>query len=110
MARLLGLLFFLTLCLSAYAAPPNAASPGAVDAEFFETKVRPLLGANCFSCHGPAKQQSSLRLDSPGALRKGGDRGEPIVVPGKPDESLLIQAVRHDGDLKMPPKAKLPAE
>jgi cytochrome c553 len=75
---------------------------------FFETKIRPLLADRCYSCHGPRKQKSNLRLDSPEALRRGGDSGERIVAPGQPDVSLLIKAVRHqDQTLRMPPKEKL---
>ena len=75
-------------------------------AQFFESQVRPLLIQNCQSCHGEKKQEAGLRLDSRDALLTGGDTG-PSIVPGKPDESLLIQAVRHDGEIKMPPKKKL---
>jgi hypothetical protein len=89
------------------AAPPETPSPEA--AEFFETKVRPVLVEKCFACHGPKKQQGGLRLDGRTTALKGGDSG-PVVVAGKPDESLLIKAVRYDGDLKMPPKGKLAAD
>src|SRR5438876_427178 len=82
--------------------------PTAEQIQFFETKIRPLLHDRCSKCHGPQKQQNGLRLDSAAALRAGGDSG-PAVVPGKPEESLLIRAVNHD-ELKMPPKEKLPSE
>ncbi len=74
--------------------------------QFFESKVRPLLVEHCQKCHGPKKQEGSLRLDSREATLKGGDSG-PALVPGKPDESLLIGAVRHTGDVQMPPAGKL---
>src|SRR5205823_2665936 len=77
--------------------------------KFFEERVRPVLADRCFPCHGPEKQKGGLRLDSSAALLKGGGRG-PAVVPGKPDESLLVSAVRHGEALKMPPKAKLPPQ
>jgi mono/diheme cytochrome c family protein len=89
------------------AAAPEKHAPEAN--EFFEKKVRPILIENCLSCHGPKKQQGSLRLDNRVSALKGGDSG-PVVVAGKPDESLLIKAIRHDGDLKMPPKGKLAAD
>src|SRR5438876_107051 len=73
----------------------------------FEEKVRPLLSANCFECHGPKKQESGLRLDSRAAVIEGGDSGERAIVPGDPDRSLLIKAVNHVGDYHMPPKRKL---
>src|SRR5204862_6952122 len=63
---------------------------------------------HCYECHsGAAKIKGGLRLDSRDGWSRGGDSGSPIV-PGKPDESLLIEAVRSDGDLKMPPKGRLP--
>jgi hypothetical protein len=74
---------------------------------FFEQKVRPLLANHCYRCHGPEKQQGKLRLDSLDAMKKGGELGA-VLVPGKPDDSRLIQAVRYKDELKMPPKGKLP--
>jgi len=73
--------------------------------ELFEKQVRPVLASSCFSCHGPAQQFSSLRLDSREHILRGGKRG-PAIVPGKAAESLLVKAVRHDG-LKMPLTGKL---
>jgi hypothetical protein len=84
---------------------PAPVSPQA--AEFFETKVRPVLAAHCYSCHGSKRQRGGLRLDSRDAFTKGGDDG-PVMVPGDPTHSALIRAVRHEGDVKMPPKEKLP--
>lgn len=72
----------------------------------FESKIRPVLVTHCYSCHSSEKGKSegSLLLDSRDGMRNGGDRG-PAVVPGKPDESLLLIAISHaDSDLKMPPK------
>src|SRR5712691_10148572 len=74
--------------------------------EFFETRVRPVLAEHCFSCHGPKKQKAGLRLDSAGHFFKGSEFG-PIVVKGKAEKSLLIQAIRKVGDTKMPPNSKL---
>jgi hypothetical protein len=76
---------------------------------FFEARIRPILVEKCQSCHGAEKARSSLRLDSRSAALKGGDLG-PAVVPGDPDASLLLAAVRYDDEPKMPPKAKLPAQ
>jgi hypothetical protein len=77
-------------------------------ADYFETKIRPVLAGSCQKCHGPQKQSSGLRLDSREAALQGGDSG-PALVPGKPGESLLIQAVSQThAELKMPPKGKLP--
>lgn len=75
--------------------------------EHFEKKVRPVLVNSCYECHGPHKQESGLRLDSRAALLHGGDSKRPVVVVGKPDESLLISAVKHENGLEMPPDKKL---
>jgi hypothetical protein len=77
--------------------------------EFFESKVRPLLVNRCQSCHGGGKAKGGLRLDSRATALTGGDTG-PAIVPGKPDESLIVEAVKYGDDLRMPPKSKLPAE
>jgi mono/diheme cytochrome c family protein len=99
----------LTACflvpVSLSAAP--LANPQAV--EFFEKHVRPVLAAKCQSCHGPKRQQGGLRLDSHDALLKGSDNGA-VIVPGQPDRSLLVKAIRYDGDMQMPPKGKLSDE
>lgn len=75
--------------------------------EFFEKKIRPILVAHCFECHSADSQESGLRVDSLASMLAGGERG-PAIVPGKPDESLLISAVRHSDTLQMPEKRKLP--
>jgi mono/diheme cytochrome c family protein len=85
-----------------------ASAPGQGPAEeHFEKKVRPLLAAKCWSCHGPEKQKGGLRLDSAGAIASGGDSGE-ALKKGDPEGSRIIAAVRYSADLKMPPKGKLP--
>jgi cytochrome c553 len=77
---------------------------------FFESRVRPVLVERCYGCHGAEKQKGGLRLDSRDAVRTGGDSG-PALVPGRPEESRLVRAVRHtDKSLKMPPDKKLSAE
>ena len=87
--------------------PAAESPPSPEDLAFFETSVRPVLVEHCGKCHGATKQWASLRLDSREAFLKGGDSG-PAIVPGKPDESLLIQAVRQtDENLKMPPEGAL---
>jgi hypothetical protein len=90
------------------AAPPEE-KPSAEATEFFEKKVRPLLVENCHSCHGVEKQKAGLRLDSRAAALKGSDEG-PVIVPGEPEKSKIVAAIRYQGELKMPPKQKLPAE
>jgi hypothetical protein len=88
--------------LSSLAAARGADGPVA----FFENRIRPLLVENCYRCHGSEKQRGNLRLDSRDAILHGGEQG-PAIVPGKPQESLLLRAVRHTDDLKMPPKKQL---
>jgi hypothetical protein len=79
--------------------------------EFFEKKIRPVLVQHCYECHAADSKEigGNLLLDSRDSLRKGGDTG-PAVVLNKPDESLLIKAIRYaDDNLQMPPRGKLPA-
>jgi hypothetical protein len=78
--------------------------------QFFETKIRPVLVKDCGKCHSSTAQKlrGGLRLDSREGIRTGGDSG-PAIVPGKPEESLLMRAIRYrDEELQMPPKSKLP--
>src|SRR5882724_3834786 len=80
--------------------------------EFYESRVQPILSENCYQCHShqAEKIKGSFVLDTREGLLKGGETG-PAIVPGEPEESLLIKAVRHtDEDLQMPPKKTLPAE
>jgi hypothetical protein len=69
------------------------APPAPQSSDFFEANVRPVLAANCYDCHADEKM-GGLRLDSREALLKGGKSG-PAIVPGDPEKSLLIQAVRQ---------------
>jgi mono/diheme cytochrome c family protein len=86
---------------------PALAADDASTPEFFETRVRPVLAGKCYGCHSSAPL-GELRVDSGAALLKGGGRG-PSIVPGDPENSILIQAIRQTGSLKMPlaaPKLK----
>src|SRR5262252_6966514 len=97
----LPLVFELTVQARQPAPPSAAASP-----EYFELKVRPVLASNCYECHTDG-QFGGLRLDSREAMLKGGRSG-PAIVPGDPDKSLLIQAVRQTNEkLKMPKGGRL---
>jgi mono/diheme cytochrome c family protein len=88
------------------AASPDATASTAAAPDFFESKIRPILANNCYSCHTNS-QLGRLRLDSADAMVKGGSRG-PAVKAGDPDASLLITAVRQsDAKLKMPVGGKL---
>lgn len=79
--------------------------------EFFEKQVRPILVARCYECHSgtTAKPKGGLRLDSRAAALKGGDTG-PAIIPSKPMESLLVDAINYGELYQMPPKSKLAAE
>ncbi len=103
--------FLLASHFGAFKAPLRAASPPWQstfnDAEFFESKVRPLLIEHCQECHGTETQKGGLRLDSRhNAIELGGDSGE-VIAPGDPEASLLIEAIRYDSFIQMPPSGKL---
>ncbi|HTE20938.1 MAG TPA: c-type cytochrome domain-containing protein, partial [Armatimonadota bacterium] len=83
-----------------------ASKPDTKGAEFFETKIRPLLAAECVACHTGANAKGKLDLLSRESILKGGELG-PALAPGDPGKSLLMQAVRFEGHLKMPPRGKL---
>jgi hypothetical protein len=86
----------------------DAPKPTPQQLEFFEKQVRPVLVEHCYSCH--SNQADSLKagllVDSRDGLIEGGDSGE-AIVPGHPEASLLVQAVRYEA-YEMPPKGKLP--
>jgi mono/diheme cytochrome c family protein len=88
----------------------NAAADEALQAseQFFESSIRPVLHSQCVKCHGENKQEGNLRLDSLEGLLKGGDSG-PAIVVGKPQESLLMEAVRYES-FEMPPVKPLKDE
>ncbi|HEV7403970.1 MAG TPA: PSD1 and planctomycete cytochrome C domain-containing protein [Chthoniobacteraceae bacterium] len=95
---------------AAACAAETAPSPDGL--AFFESKVRPVLAEACYKCHSvEAKAQGKLKgalfLDTREGVLAGGDNG-PALVPGKPETSLLVKAVRwSDPDIEMPPKHKL---
>lgn len=76
--------------------------------EFFEKKIRPVLVEHCYKCHSTTaeKLKGELLLDSRWGWRQGGESGA-VIIPGNPDESVIISALRYD-TFEMPPKAKLP--
>src|SRR5260221_5069195 len=99
------------ILFAAFSASLQAAAPATPDAaglEFFEKKIRPTLVENCYKCHSTnaEKVKGGFLLDTREGVLKGGDTG-PAVVPGDPERSLLIKAVRYaDENLQMPPKNK----
>jgi hypothetical protein len=80
------------------------------DDDFFENKIRPVLVEHCYECHGPEKDalKGGLRVDFAGGLLQGGESG-PALIQGKPEESLLLEALKYEG-LEMPPSGKLPEQ
>jgi uncharacterized protein DUF1553/uncharacterized protein DUF1549/cytochrome c len=99
-------LFAGTVCPPVCRGEPTA--PSADGVEFFETNIRPVLVERCYECHSAKSTvlQGGLRLDSAERMRSGGDSGQ-VIVPHKPEESLLIAALRYES-LEMPPTGKLP--
>ncbi|HZN57430.1 MAG TPA: PSD1 and planctomycete cytochrome C domain-containing protein [Planctomycetota bacterium] len=87
-------------------------APAQIDSssvDFFESKIRPVLETSCFRCHSARseKLRGGLRLDSREGWQRGGERG-PVIVPGRPEESLLLRAIRRvDPKLEMPPDRPL---
>lgn len=106
-------LVFVLSAPRAFAAGPlaggEAPAAGSEPMRFFESRIRPVLVERCEACHSAEAQQkgklkAGLFLDSRKGLLEGGDSG-PALVPGKPGESLLLRALRHESkDLAMPPK------
>lgn len=99
--RICAMLGLLTL-------PAMAMADDALEVEqlkYFESEVRPLLASKCVQCHGAEKQKGELRLDSLEAMLKGGESG-PAIVPKKPEESLLIEAINYES-FEMPPENQL---
>jgi len=104
------LLLATVLGLAGFIPTARAAVPilTAAESEFFESKIRPVFVENCYKCHsaGAEKIKGGLLLDTREGVLKGGNTG-PVIVPGNPDKSLLITAVRYkDKDLQMPPSDK----
>src|SRR5687767_9878456 len=97
-----GLVSLMVLCLAAGSAVA-ADDPKGID--FFEKNIRPVLVSQCYQCHSASAKElkGELRLDTREGLRKGGESGA-ILVAGKPDESPIIKALRHEDGLEMPPK------
>jgi len=105
-----SLVAFALMLSAGFASAQDDAKPAPAAVKFFESKVRPILAENCFSCHGEKRQRGSLRLDSRATILEGGDVG-PAIVPGHPEKSLLVKAIGYtDPHFKMPPTKKLSRE
>ena len=95
------------ICILSPSTLTRAAEPTAADLDFFEKKIRPVLVAKCYECHSAQakKVQANLLLDTREGIRKGGDTG-PAVVPGNPEESRILKALRFEKPM-MPPSGRL---
>lgn len=93
--------------LLAIGAPAFAAQPSGRDQRFFDTRVAPILAKRCLGCHNQELNNGGISFLDRDSLLKGGGRG-PAIVPGRPEESVLVNVLRHDGEVQMPPGRKLP--
>src|SRR6266705_2665227 len=96
------------VALGVLGAGAPGAEPSRAQLDFFESRIRPIFANNCYKCHSQQaeKVKGGLLLDTREGLLKGGKTG-PGIVPGNPDRSLLIEAVRYtNADLQMPPKGE----
>ncbi|MEX2167895.1 MAG: PSD1 and planctomycete cytochrome C domain-containing protein [Pirellulales bacterium] len=103
MKRLIAFVLFAALASRAFAEVPIDIVPPQID---FIRDVRPIFERSCYTCHGAEKQKSEYRLDVRDVALKGGELYAPSIVPGKSDESPLLQFVTGDGDLTMPPEGE----
>jgi cytochrome c len=92
---------------------PAQAAPGPDTVAYYQTKVVPIFQANCYRCHGGLNHRGGLQIDRREGMMKGGKDGA-VLVPGHPEQSLLIKLIRHQGPpddpMPMPPKSKLSDE
>ncbi|MGB1924878.1 MAG: PSD1 and planctomycete cytochrome C domain-containing protein [Rubripirellula sp.] len=88
-----------------------SSTASAVEADFFERKIRPIFAEHCYECHANDSNplHASLQLDSVAGIRAGGDSGA-LLVPGDVELSLLVNSIRDDGDLQMPPGGRLSSQ
>lgn len=77
--------------------------------QFFDRRVAPILTKRCLPCHNRELDNAGVSFQDRATVLKGGSRG-PGIVPGDPDQSVMIQALKHEGSLQMPPGPPLPAK
>jgi mono/diheme cytochrome c family protein len=99
-----------TVAVRQPAAVRAQAAPGPGSVEFYQQKVKPIFDANCARCHGGLNHRGGLNMDTRAGLLKGGHDGA-VLVPGNPEQSLLIKLIRHEGPandpMPMPPRGKI---
>lgn len=88
-----------------------AVAAGAADREgrFFDSRVAPILTKRCLGCHNEELKNAGISFLDRDSLLQGGSRG-PAIVPGRPEQSVMVEVLRHDGEIQMPPGPKLPAK
>ncbi len=106
--RAIGIASCVAAGFSCTAPDAAAAEPGNRAERFFDKRVEPILRKRCLGCHNEELKDGNVSVLDRDSLIKGGSRG-PAIVPGRPEASVLILAVRHNGELRMPPGKKLPA-
>ena len=108
-------LAFAGLCATAClwrpgAVAAQASGPAANTTEFYNQKVQPIFQANCYRCHGGPNHRGGLNINTYAGMIKGGHDGS-VLVPGHPEQSLLIKLIRHEGPsndpMPMPPHNKI---
>ena len=103
-----GALLLVLTSAAIHAEEPQKTPPEEAASEtFFETRVRPVFAEHCARCHGEKRQKAGLRFDRPDDLTKDDGAG-PIVLAGNPANSRLVHVLRHKGEIRMPPKKRLP--
>ncbi len=104
----MGVVLAVVLAVVGALGQAGAAEADAAGVAFFEKNIRPVLANNCYQCHSAEARnlKGELFLDSKQGMLNGGESG-PVILPGNPAGSRLLQAIRHEGKLKMPPRDKL---
>jgi hypothetical protein len=95
-------------CLLAMTAPALPARRPDREQRFFDTRVAPILTRRCLGCHNRQLSNGNVSFLDRNSLLKGGRMG-PAIVPGEPEKSALVDVLRHDGEVQMPPGPKLPS-
>src|SRR5579875_4022914 len=99
-----GIVLYTRSTSAVQGSPDAAATP-----QFYTEHVQPIFQANCYRCHAGMNHRGRLQLDTRESLMHGGKDGA-VIVPGHPEQSLLLKLIRHEGsgdhDMAMPPKSK----
>ena len=102
-------MWVIAVSAAAFPVPVTARNHAERDARFFNRRIEPILRTHCLACHNDQLKDGGISFTDRDGLLQGGTRG-PAIVPGNPEASILMQAVRQDGALTMPPGGKLSAK